>query len=120
MALGPAQPAGDGMARPSNGRTERVDVRLTPAEAQALAERAAAFGASVSDFVRLRALGADAAAPVRRRMPEDAAAAVRQLSAIGNNLNQIARFAHSHDLVPPANLERALLELREAILELRK
>lgn len=108
------------MGRPSTddgGRTERVYVRLTTAEAAALADRAAAAGLSVSDYVRTTALGAD---PTRRRaMPADVAQVVRHLSAVGNNLNQLARACNQSGTAPlPPVLEHACGEVVRIIREL--
>lgn len=74
-------------------QTRHVGVRFTAAERAALDARAAAAGLSLSDFIRAASLDA---APPRRRRKADAegvlsAVELRELNAVGVNLNQIAR-----------------------------
>ena len=79
------------MARPASGRTQRLDVRLTPDEAQALSDRAKSAGyRTVSDYVRAFALAGHTARPARTMAPENAAL-IRMLSGIGE---RIAFMAH--------------------------
>lgn len=107
------------MARPSAGRTCRIDVRLTPAEAAALAARADAAGLSLSDYVRQRALGGETTRARARPVPGEVAAVIRQLAAVGNNLNQLVMRYHQSDRPPPAALvELCLAEIRQVIREL--
>ncbi len=74
-------------------RTVRVHVRLTPAESAAWRAKAEAAGVPLSDLLR-RAMArtrtwtaADAAIERERN---------RQVARIGNNLNQLARWANTH------------------------
>ena len=74
-------------------RTVRVHVRLTSAELAAWRAKAAASGVPLSDLLR-RAMArtrtwtaADAAIERERN---------RQVARIGNNLNQLARWANTH------------------------
>lgn len=99
------------------GRTVRMIHRWTPAEREALTARAKAAGVSVSAYVRAAALEGEAPAPKRRRSSETRPrldpAEFRQLVAIGNNLNQIARALNAErpDLIG-GDLGEALAELR--------
>ncbi len=89
-------------------RSVHLGVQLTPSERQALAAAAENAGTTLSQYVRelcLRRSESGATAGVRRN-PE-AKALMRQLSAIGNNLNQLSRRANTHGVVPG---EDALLE----------
>jgi uncharacterized protein (DUF1778 family) len=97
-------------------RTAFLGVKLTPSERDELDTAAATQGASASDFAReLLFRRAAAVVAATRRNPEAHAlfsalvAAGRELNAIGNNLNQIARHLNSSgDL-------RDWGELREAL-----
>ena len=70
-----------------------VAARVTPVEHAAWREKAAAAGVSPSELLRramaqTRTWTAPARAVERER--------TRQISRIGNNLNQLARWAHTH------------------------
>ena len=74
-------------------RTVRVHVRVSPAELAAWRAKAEAAGVPVSDLLRqamarTRTWTAPAAAVQRER--------TRQIARIGNNLNQLARWANTH------------------------
>lgn len=78
-------------------RTSGLRVQLTPSEHAAIEAAAENTGASTSEFVRKRCLdGIHAAGRVAavRRSPE-IVRLIYELSAIGNNLNQIARIANT-------------------------
>ncbi|MCY4030017.1 MAG: MobC family plasmid mobilization relaxosome protein [Acidobacteria bacterium] len=74
-------------------RTGQLHLRVSPAEAAAWRAKAEAAGVPLSDLLRQ--------AMARTRTWTAAAAAVerertRQVARIGNNLNQIARWANTH------------------------
>ena len=74
-------------------RTVRVHVRVSPAELAAWRAKAAAVGVPLSDLLRQ--------AMARTRTRTAAAADIerertRQIARIGNNLNQLARWANTH------------------------
>ena len=74
-------------------RTVMLAARVTPPEHAACREKAAAAGVSSSDLLRramaqTRTWTAPARAIERER--------TRQIARIGNNLNQLARWAHTH------------------------
>ena len=74
-------------------RTVRVHVRLSPAELAAWRAKAAAVGVPLSDLLR------QAMARTRTWTPANAAAKrelTRQVARVGNNLNQLARWANTH------------------------
>jgi len=74
-------------------RTVRVHVRLTPTESAAWRAKAEAAGVPLSDLLR------QAMARTRTWTVADAAIERernRQVARIGNNLNQLARWANSH------------------------
>lgn len=71
-------------------RTHRVVVRLNERELAHLTSLVSASGLKREQFLRDLIAGRD----LRTRPKEEWAAVVRQLSAIGNNINQIARRAN--------------------------
>ena len=80
-------------ARMAERRTVRVHVRVSPAELAAWRAKAAAVGVPLSDLLRqamarTRTWTAPALAVERERS--------RQIGRIGNNLNQLARWANTH------------------------
>ena len=115
----------DGGRRPPNPligvrvaerRTVRVHVRVSPAQLAAWRAKAATVGVPLSDLLRqamtwTRTWTAAAADSERER--------TRQIARIGNNLNQLARWANTHGsaveaIAVIANLvafERSLLAL---------
>lgn len=108
---------------PSLRRTATAAFAVTPGEASALAARASSAGLSVSAYLREIVLAADAAA---RATPAAAGgpaatrikvAAVRELSRVGNNLNQLTRLYHSGRDVP-LRAEAVLTRAEAAIMEL--
>ncbi len=74
-------------------RTGQIHLRVSPAEAAAWQAKAAAAGVPLSDLLR-RAMARTrtwtaAAVEVERER-------TRQVARVGNNLNQIARWANTH------------------------
>ncbi|WP_051258077.1 MobC family plasmid mobilization relaxosome protein [Desulfovibrio cuneatus] len=75
------------MTKPN--RTAWLKLRVTSAEKEAIAAKAAAQGQTVTDFIRQRALDYHLRqTPLEREH-------VRQLARIGANLNQLARWANT-------------------------
>jgi uncharacterized protein (DUF1778 family) len=83
-------------------RTTSVNFQLTPSERALIEEAATNAGARLSEYVRELCLRRSTAASVvagARRNPE-ARALVRELTAIGNNLNQLTRLANTVQAIP--------------------
>lgn len=105
---------------PGQTRSESKTVKYTPGELALLERRAAAAGAKVAPFIRRASLG-------RRLEPNAKAEALksvrRELRAIGKNLNQLTRYAHSErrrgGRLDAAELEGAISELRHYLKSLR-
>lgn len=101
-------------------RNKVVPVRLCSDERETLGRKATAAGVSISNFIRQAALGLE----LKPRLPSLDAAALRELSAIGNNLNQLARALNgsaasaSIDAVLIANLRRQLDAIHTAMQEI--
>lgn len=95
-------------------RTAKVTVQLTPSERTELEEAAAGQGApNLSTYTRELLFRRSAAIVAATRRNPEAKALMRELNAIGNNLNQLARHLNSTGEL------RDWGELREA-LELHK
>lgn len=72
-------------------RTSRIELRLAPEEKAAWENKAAALGISISDLIRH---AVDGTKPRSRKRIDVDPALLRQLAQIGNNLNQLARWAN--------------------------
>lgn len=111
------------MARPKRddltARSAHVAARFTAAERLALDERATSAGVTLSEFVRASALGVTPAR-LSAAMPAGPAGVLsadelRELNAIGNNLNQIARALNSGRADPVDGDLRAALSQLETV-----
>jgi hypothetical protein len=100
----------------SERRTARLSVKLTPTEQQALAAHAASQGATPSTFARELIFRRSAAVVAATRRNPEAAELLRELSAIGNNLNQLAHRANETRRIASENALLVALDLhRQAI-----
>lgn len=86
---------------PEQRRTERYNLRFTPAELQHLQLQAQTAGLDVAEYLRRRALGyVVPPAPTHRRCDPGLVTELNRLGleikAIGNNANQIARAVHTN------------------------
>ena len=95
VASGPGAPPPNPLAGAlmADRRTGQIHLRVSPAEVAAWRAKAAAAGVPLSDLLRQ--------AMARTRTWTAAAAEVerertRQIARVGNNLNQIARWANTH------------------------
>jgi Bacterial mobilisation protein (MobC) len=98
-------------------RTVHLGVQLTPSERAEL-ELAAQAGARLSQYVRelcLRQSGTPETVAGVRRNPE-AKRLMGELSAIGNNLNQLARIANTNHAAPQLDELRRVTELLKATM----
>src|SRR4051794_38235632 len=97
IILSPLAGEAAGMARYDRAyagerRTAPLRLQLTPSERASLEAAAAQQGASISAYAREQLFRRSAAIVAGTRRNPEAAALMRELSAIGNNLNQIARY----------------------------
>jgi hypothetical protein len=91
--------------------TAKVTFKLTPSERTALEEGAAESGANLSEHTRevcLRGFGGAARVAGTRRNPASREI-VNELSAIGNNVNQLTKHCNTAETAPQ------LQELRETM-----
>ena len=82
-------------------RGKAVLVRLNEQEYVHLKRQSEITGLKMEPLVRQLILGRD----VKLRPPENLAALLRQMSAIGNNINQIAKVANSAHFVRSEDIE---------------
>ena len=114
----PKQAGGD---TDSGSRSNRITVRLSGAETEAIRRRSKALGVKPSSWVRAAALHAlDAANPLPESVPvapgsPDLARAVEQLRRVGMNLNQALRRGSVVDAARVRDLARAVDELRSKL-----
>jgi hypothetical protein len=83
-------------------RTTSINFQLTPSERRQIEAAAKAAGARLSEYTRELCLRRSTVAAIIagvRRNPE-ARVLMRELTAIGNNLNQLARIANTARAVP--------------------
>ncbi len=98
-------------------RTEHVGFYVTPSERATLEAAAARQGATISAFAREQLFRRAAAVVAATRRNPEAAALMRELSAIGNNLNQLVRHANSTGELGPersAEVDETLLAIKAA------
>lgn len=82
-------------------RMIKISVRLNEEEYIHLKRQSETAGLKMEPLVRQLILGWD----VKPRPPENLAALLRQMSAIGNNINQIAKVANSAHFVRSEDIE---------------
>lgn len=75
--------------QPVKNRGPRIEFRLTPEDDQVIRNRAVQAGLSISEFMRRAALGVSIQVQLS---PAD----LDNLRKIGGNLNQVARYANTH------------------------
>jgi hypothetical protein len=83
-------------------RTTSVNFQLTPSEREQIEKAAADAGARLSEYVRELCLRRSIAAAVVAGTSRNPAARglMRELTAIGNNLNQLTRIANTNGELP--------------------
>ena len=94
-------------------RQSRLNLRLSDSEFEMVQSKAKGFGLPLAKFVRVCLL--DLPKPIKRThdLPIVNPDLYRQLVSIGNNINQLTRYAHTASLDPKKNLD--VLELAYAL-----
>ena len=91
-------------------RNRHVSVWLTDAELAHLRKQAAAAGLGIDPFLRSLILGVQ----LRPRPPDTYAALLRELSAVGNNINQIAHTVNGQKYAADSQIDQAVALVRRA------
>ena len=91
-------------------RSRHVSVWMTEQEYQHLKKQAERVGLGVDPFIRNLVAGTE----IKPRPPEEYAALLHELSAIGNNINQLAHWANARGSVREEEIAKAAELAREA------
>ena len=97
-------------AMPTRTRNRHVSVWLTDAELDHLRKQATAAGLGIDPFLRSLILGVQ----LRPRPPDTYAALLRELSAIGNNINQIAHTVNGQKYAADSQIDQAVALVHRA------
>lgn len=89
--------------------------RLNEQEHRHLKEQAALSGHSTEQYIRSLIAGSE----IKPRPPGELAEILRQLSAIGNNINQIAKIANTYERVRKEDVEY-IIQMQANIWQLVK
>lgn len=96
---------------------KQISFRVSESEYLKLEQSAKVLNISVTAFAKKKAQGVRVVAP--KISPEDSKVIARNLSSLGNNVNQIARKVNSFDDLSEDNARTLSEELREVQKELR-
>ena len=91
-------------------RNRHVSVWMNEQEYRNLKKQAELAGLGIDPFIRALAAGVQ----LRPRPPDTYADLLRELSAIGNNVNQIAHWANARQDISMAEVEEAAVLVRQA------
>ena len=106
-------------------RKTRLNLRLDDKEFELLKAKAEGFGLPLAKFVRVSLLGLPEPAKRIHDLPVIDAALLRQLVSMGNNVNQLTRYAHTVSLDPKQALNTlalafALQKIGDELQQLRE
>ena len=91
-------------------RNRHVSVWMNEQEYQHLKKQAELAGLGIDPFIRTLTAGVQ----MRPRPPDTYAALLRELSAIGNNVNQIAHWANARKDISKAEVDEVITLVRQA------
>ena len=91
-------------------RARHVSVWMNDAEYKHLREQAQIAGLGIDPFIRNLVTNVD----LHSRPPDTYAALLRELSAIGNNMNQIARWANTRKNITEDEAQTAVALIHKA------
>ena len=97
-------------------RQNRLEVRLNDSEDVKLHELMCETGFNASQLIRSLILRTE----IKTRPPDELPKLLRELSAIGNNVNQIARKANSTDSIAEDELTKMRVAFENLSKEVRK
>ena len=106
-------------------RKTRLNLRLDDKEFELLKAKAEGFGLPLAKFVRVSLLGLPEPAKRIHDLPVIDAALLRQLVSVGNNVNQLTRYAHTVSLDPKQTINTlalafALQKIGDELQQLRE
>ena len=94
-------------------RTTAVLVRLSEKEKEHLKSQAAACALKMEPYIRKLIMGKE----VRPRPPDEYVKLLREINAIGNNINQIAHIANAEQRISEDKIE-TVLQMQNDIMRL--
>ena len=94
-------------------RTTAVLVRLSEKEKEHLKSQAAACALKMEPYIRQLIMGKE----VRPRPPDEYVKLLREINAIGNNINQIAHIANAEHRISEDKIE-TVLQMQNDIMRL--
>ena len=94
-------------------RTTAVLVRLSEKEKEHLKSQAAACALKMEPYIRKLIMGKE----VRPRPPDEYVKLLREINAIGNNINQIAHIANAEQHISEDKIE-TVLQMQNDIMRL--
>ena len=97
-------------------REKQVIFRTTYDEYFKLKKKADSVGLSISDFIRTLISGFEP----REKPPQEFYEAIKQVRAVGNNINQIARLANATGIVDELTCRKQFDILNQLVLEIKK
>lgn len=97
-------------------RTEAILLRLTEKEKLYLQRQAANAGLKMEPFIRKLIMGIE----IRPRPPDNVAQLIKEINAIGHNINQIAKKANAFDRVTQDELLEIQRLLGDIYREVKK
>ena len=97
-------------------RNRHVSVWMNEQEYRHLKKQAELAGLGIDPFIRTLIAGVQ----MRPRPPDAYAALLRELSAIGNNVNQIAHWANARQDISKAEIDEAIALVRQAWREVKE
>lgn len=97
-------------------REKQIVFRTTYEEYKEIKFRAEKVGLNLSDYIRSRAIGYEP----REKPPRDFYDAIKQIRAVGNNINQIARIANDTGRLDEITCKKQFDVLNDLIIELKK
>ena len=96
-------------------RNKHISVWMNEQEYAYLKRQAALSGLGIDPFIRNLVRGVE----IRAKTPDCYNALLRELSAIGNNVNQIAHWANSKGYASQAEIHEAAVRVNEAYTMVR-
>lgn len=98
-------------------RLHPLGVRFSEAELEVVKRKAQNAGCTVNSYIRASALGSDYKVPVHQELRLTLLAANRELTALGRNINQIARQLNSGASPQAILSQQPLRSIQAAVLE---
>uniref|UniRef100_UPI00359C6BA0 plasmid mobilization protein n=1 Tax=Lactococcus garvieae TaxID=1363 RepID=UPI00359C6BA0 len=103
--------------QPNRKEHKQINFRVSESEYLKLKQNASALNISVPAFVKKKAQGARIVAP--KMHPEETKEVIRQLAALGNNINQLTKRLHQIEGIDEGAQERIEEDLRLTLKGLR-